>query len=172
MLQRELLLKLMKEMKIYWREMKTSSRGMMLWLRKLKSLVKLSLNFRKLFKGVLFHTSCTIISNRYINQVLLCNIITNLDQIILTYPYINRLEGKAANLEAENQVLRQQATSTPPSTAKSPASRSKIARIHVNVSLKNHLLIYLPSHSFNTQNCNCCCFYREVQRMDIFWMVT
>jgi len=70
-----------------------------------------------------------------------------LDQIILTYPYINRLEGKAANLEAENQVLRQQATSTPPSTAKSPASRSKIARIHVNVSLKNLLLIYLPSHS-------------------------
>ncbi|XP_039812353.1 myosin-11-like isoform X5 [Panicum virgatum] len=43
---------------------------------------------------------------------------------------LQRLEGKAANLEAENQVLRQQATSTPPSTAKSPASRSKIARIH------------------------------------------
>ncbi|XP_066306849.1 myosin-17-like isoform X1 [Miscanthus floridulus] len=41
-----------------------------------------------------------------------------------------RLEGKASNLEAENQVLRQQATSTPPSTAKSPASRSKISRIH------------------------------------------
>ncbi|XP_039848781.1 myosin-17-like isoform X11 [Panicum virgatum] len=43
---------------------------------------------------------------------------------------LQRLEGKAANLEAENQVLRQQATSTPPSTAKSPASRSKITRIH------------------------------------------
>ena len=170
MLQRELLLKLMKEMKIYWREMKTSSRGMMLWLRKLKSLVKLSLNFRKLFKGVLFHTSCTIISNRYINQVLLCNIITNLDQIILTYPYINRLEGKAANLEAENQVLRQQATSTPPSTAKSPASRSKITRIHVNVYKEPSFNIL--AQSFNTQNCNYCCFYREVQRMDIFWMVT
>ncbi|CAD6230101.1 unnamed protein product [Miscanthus lutarioriparius] len=43
---------------------------------------------------------------------------------------LQRLEGKASNLEAENQVLRQQATSTPPSTAKSPASRSKISRIH------------------------------------------
>ncbi|XP_025817052.1 myosin-17-like isoform X9 [Panicum hallii] len=43
---------------------------------------------------------------------------------------LQRLEGKAANLEAENQVLRQQATATPPSTAKSPASRSKITRIH------------------------------------------
>jgi hypothetical protein len=70
-----------------------------------------------------------------------------LDQIILTYPYINRLEGKAANLEAENQVLRQQATATPPSTAKSPASRSKITRIHVNVSLKDLLSVYFPSHS-------------------------
>ncbi|CAL4947793.1 unnamed protein product [Urochloa decumbens] len=43
---------------------------------------------------------------------------------------LQRLEGKAANLEAENQVLRQQASATPPSTAKSPASRSKITRIH------------------------------------------
>ncbi|KAJ1285091.1 hypothetical protein BS78_03G254900 [Paspalum vaginatum] len=42
---------------------------------------------------------------------------------------LQRLEGKSANLEAENQVLRQQATSTPPSTAKS-ASRSKMTRIH------------------------------------------
>ncbi|PWZ37987.1 Myosin-11 [Zea mays] len=43
---------------------------------------------------------------------------------------LQRLEGKASNLEAENQVLRQQATSTPPTTAKSPASRAKISRIH------------------------------------------
>ncbi|XP_035817765.1 myosin-17 isoform X6 [Zea mays] len=43
---------------------------------------------------------------------------------------LQRLEGKASNLEVENQVLRQHATSTPPSTAKSPASRSKISRIH------------------------------------------
>ncbi|TKW16382.1 hypothetical protein SEVIR_5G297100v4 [Setaria viridis] len=43
---------------------------------------------------------------------------------------LQRIEGKAANLEAENQALRQQATATPPSTAKSPASRSKITRIH------------------------------------------
>ncbi|XP_040375913.1 myosin-17-like isoform X4 [Oryza brachyantha] len=43
---------------------------------------------------------------------------------------LQRLEGKSANLEAENQVLRQQATATPPSTAKSSASRSKITRIH------------------------------------------
>ncbi|XP_021313171.1 myosin-17 isoform X6 [Sorghum bicolor] len=43
---------------------------------------------------------------------------------------LQRLEGKASNLEAENQILRQQATSTPPSTAKSPASRLKISRIH------------------------------------------
>ncbi|AQK97818.1 Myosin family protein with Dil domain [Zea mays] len=46
---------------------------------------------------------------------------------------LQRLEGKASNLEVENQVLRQHATSTPPSTAKSPASRSKISRIHANV---------------------------------------
>ncbi|KAK3165261.1 hypothetical protein QOZ80_1AG0030990 [Eleusine coracana subsp. coracana] len=45
---------------------------------------------------------------------------------------LQRLEGKAANLEAENQVLRQQSTGTPPSTAKSSASRSKITRIHKN----------------------------------------
>ncbi|ONM38754.1 Myosin family protein with Dil domain [Zea mays] len=43
---------------------------------------------------------------------------------------LQRLEGKACNLEAENQVLRQQATSTPPTSAKSPASRAKISRIH------------------------------------------
>ncbi|KAL5222227.1 hypothetical protein ABZP36_026940 [Zizania latifolia] len=43
---------------------------------------------------------------------------------------LQRLEGKSVNLEAENQVLRQQATGTPPSTAKSSASRSKITRIH------------------------------------------
>uniref|UniRef100_A0A453F8C5 Dilute domain-containing protein n=1 Tax=Aegilops tauschii subsp. strangulata TaxID=200361 RepID=A0A453F8C5_AEGTS len=41
-----------------------------------------------------------------------------------------RIEGKAANLEADNHVLRQQAAATPPSTAKSPPSRSKITRIH------------------------------------------
>ncbi|XP_047053050.1 myosin-17-like isoform X7 [Lolium rigidum] len=43
---------------------------------------------------------------------------------------LQRLEGKAANLEAENHVLRQQSTATPPSTAKSPALRSKTMRIH------------------------------------------
>ncbi|CAM0882392.1 unnamed protein product [Alopecurus aequalis] len=43
---------------------------------------------------------------------------------------LQRLEGKAANLEAENRVLRQQATATPPSTAKSPALRSKTMRTH------------------------------------------
>ncbi|KQK09452.1 myosin-17 isoform X4 [Brachypodium distachyon] len=43
---------------------------------------------------------------------------------------LQRLEGKAANLEAENHVLRQQVTATPPSTAKSSSSRSKITRIH------------------------------------------
>ncbi|KAG8055649.1 hypothetical protein GUJ93_ZPchr0001g33025 [Zizania palustris] len=43
---------------------------------------------------------------------------------------LQRLERKSANLEAENQVLRQQATTTPPSTARSSASRSKITRIH------------------------------------------
>ncbi|XP_062206677.1 myosin-17-like isoform X2 [Phragmites australis] len=42
---------------------------------------------------------------------------------------LQRLEGKAANLEAENQVLHQQAIATP-STAKSSASRSKITRIY------------------------------------------
>ncbi|AQK88038.1 Myosin family protein with Dil domain [Zea mays] len=40
---------------------------------------------------------------------------------------LERLEGKAANLEAENQLLRQQAIATPPSTAKSSqAACSKI----------------------------------------------
>lgn len=43
----------------------------------------------------------------------------------------HRLEGKAANLEAENQMLRQQAIPTPPSTAKSQAACSKISMIHV-----------------------------------------
>ncbi|KAI5000062.1 hypothetical protein ZWY2020_004651 [Hordeum vulgare] len=43
---------------------------------------------------------------------------------------LQRIEGKAANLEAENHVLRQQAIATPPSTAKSQPSRSKITRIH------------------------------------------
>ncbi|XP_044357366.1 myosin-17 isoform X8 [Triticum aestivum] len=43
---------------------------------------------------------------------------------------LQRIEGKAANLEADNHVLRQQAAATPPSTAKSPPSRSKITRIH------------------------------------------
>uniref|UniRef100_A0ACD5VR16 Uncharacterized protein n=1 Tax=Avena sativa TaxID=4498 RepID=A0ACD5VR16_AVESA len=43
---------------------------------------------------------------------------------------LQRVEGKAANLEAENHVLRQQSTATPPSTAKSPALRSKTMRIH------------------------------------------
>lgn len=43
----------------------------------------------------------------------------------------HRLEGKAADLEAENQVLRQQAIATPPSTAKSQAACNKISMIHV-----------------------------------------
>ncbi|WVZ99417.1 hypothetical protein U9M48_044721 [Paspalum notatum var. saurae] len=44
---------------------------------------------------------------------------------------LERLEGKAANLEAENQVLHQQAIATPPSTAKSSqAACSKISMIH------------------------------------------
>lgn len=43
---------------------------------------------------------------------------------------ISHLQETLQRLEAENQVLRQQATATPPSTAKSPASRSKITRIH------------------------------------------
>ncbi|OEL35583.1 Myosin-17, partial [Dichanthelium oligosanthes] len=43
---------------------------------------------------------------------------------------LERLEGKAADLEAENQVLRQQAIATPPSTAKSQAAYSKISMIH------------------------------------------
>jgi hypothetical protein len=43
----------------------------------------------------------------------------------------HRLEGKAANLESENQALRQQAITTPPSTAKSQAACSKISMIHV-----------------------------------------
>lgn len=68
-------------------------------------------------------------------QVLLY-VTTNSNQIILTHPSMNRLEGKASNLEAENQILRQQATSTPPSTAKSPASRLKISRIHVKSPFK------------------------------------
>jgi myosin-5 len=44
---------------------------------------------------------------------------------------LERIEGKAANLEAENQILRQQAIATPPSTAKSQAAFSKISMIHV-----------------------------------------
>lgn len=55
----------------------------------------------------------------YLNETILCDL------------SINRIEGKAANLEADNHVLRQQAAATPPSTAKSPPSRSKITRIHV-----------------------------------------
>jgi myosin-5 len=43
---------------------------------------------------------------------------------------LERIEGKAANLEAENQILRQQAIATPPSTAKSQAAFSKISMIH------------------------------------------
>jgi hypothetical protein len=43
----------------------------------------------------------------------------------------HRLEGKAANLEAENQMLRQQGIPTPPSTAKSQSAYSKISMIHV-----------------------------------------
>ncbi|KAG2626120.1 hypothetical protein PVAP13_3KG321543 [Panicum virgatum] len=43
---------------------------------------------------------------------------------------LERLEGKAANLESENQALRQQAITTPPSTAKSQAACSKISMIH------------------------------------------
>ncbi|KAK8457336.1 hypothetical protein SEVIR_3G168400v4 [Setaria viridis] len=44
---------------------------------------------------------------------------------------LESLEGKAADLEAENQVLRQQAIATPPSTAKSQAACPKISMIHV-----------------------------------------
>ncbi|XP_066368151.1 myosin-17-like isoform X6 [Miscanthus floridulus] len=44
---------------------------------------------------------------------------------------LERLDGKAANLEAENQLLRQQTIATPPSTAKSSqAACSKISMIH------------------------------------------
>nr|AGT17069.1 hypothetical protein SHCRBa_198_P02_F_140 [Saccharum hybrid cultivar R570] len=44
---------------------------------------------------------------------------------------LERLEGKAADLEAENQLLRQQTIATPPSTAKSSqAACSKISMIH------------------------------------------
>uniref|UniRef100_A0A0D9WJ42 Myosin motor domain-containing protein n=1 Tax=Leersia perrieri TaxID=77586 RepID=A0A0D9WJ42_9ORYZ len=43
---------------------------------------------------------------------------------------LERIEGKAANLEAENHILRQQAIATPPSTAKSQAACSKISMIH------------------------------------------
>ncbi|RCV16775.1 hypothetical protein SETIT_3G164800v2 [Setaria italica] len=43
---------------------------------------------------------------------------------------LESLEGKAADLEAENQVLRQQAIATPPSTAKSQAACPKISMIH------------------------------------------
>jgi len=39
---------------------------------------------------------------------------------------LERLEVKSANLESENQALRQQAITTPPSTAKSQAACSKI----------------------------------------------
>jgi hypothetical protein len=53
------------------------------------------------------------------------------NQTLLIHPSISRLEGKTINLEAENQVLRQQSTATPPSTAKSSASRFKITQIHV-----------------------------------------
>jgi hypothetical protein len=61
---------------------------------------------------------------------------------------MNRLEGKASNLEAENQVLRQQATSTPPTTAKSPASRAKISRIHVKSPLPYlNILCIVIEHS-------------------------
>lgn len=60
-----------------------------------------------------------------------CSLSYQPQSTILGDPSINRIEGKAANLEAENHVLRQQATATPPSTAKSPPSRSKITRIHV-----------------------------------------
>jgi len=42
----------------------------------------------------------------------------------------HRLEVKSANLESENQALRQQAITTPPSTAKSQAACSKISMIH------------------------------------------
>jgi myosin V len=69
----------------------------------------------------------------------------NFHQSFLIHSSINRLEGKAANLEAENQVLRQQSTATPPSTVKSSASRSKITRIHVKYFFKEPALNMLCS---------------------------
>ncbi|KAG8086217.1 hypothetical protein GUJ93_ZPchr0010g8727 [Zizania palustris] len=43
---------------------------------------------------------------------------------------LERIEGKAVNIEAENQILRQHAITTPPSTAKSQAACSRISMIH------------------------------------------
>ncbi|KAL5231718.1 hypothetical protein ABZP36_030494 [Zizania latifolia] len=43
---------------------------------------------------------------------------------------LERIEGKAVNIEAENQILRQHAIATPPSTAKSQAACSRISMIH------------------------------------------
>eukprot|EP00267_Zea_mays_P056043 XP_023156079.1 uncharacterized protein LOC100383772 isoform X5 [Zea mays] len=54
---------------------------------------------------------------------------------------LERLEGKAANLEAENQLLRQQAIATPPSTAKSSqAACSKINAFQQRCQESGHIL--------------------------------
>ncbi|KAK3138149.1 hypothetical protein QOZ80_5AG0365180 [Eleusine coracana subsp. coracana] len=53
---------------------------------------------------------------------------------------LERLEGKAANLEAENQMLRQQAIPTPPSTAKSQAAYSKINSFQQRSQENGHIL--------------------------------
>uniref|UniRef100_A0A0E0HHD2 Myosin motor domain-containing protein n=1 Tax=Oryza nivara TaxID=4536 RepID=A0A0E0HHD2_ORYNI len=53
---------------------------------------------------------------------------------------LERIEGKAANLEAENQILRQQAIATPPSTAKSQAAFSKINAFQQRSPENGHIL--------------------------------
>ncbi|XP_039837345.1 myosin-11-like isoform X7 [Panicum virgatum] len=53
---------------------------------------------------------------------------------------LERLEGKAANLESENQALRQQAITTPPSTAKSQAACSKINEFQQRCPENGHIL--------------------------------
>ncbi|XP_066368154.1 myosin-17-like isoform X8 [Miscanthus floridulus] len=54
---------------------------------------------------------------------------------------LERLDGKAANLEAENQLLRQQTIATPPSTAKSSqAACSKINAFQQRCQESGHIL--------------------------------
>uniref|UniRef100_A0A0D9WJ44 Myosin motor domain-containing protein n=1 Tax=Leersia perrieri TaxID=77586 RepID=A0A0D9WJ44_9ORYZ len=53
---------------------------------------------------------------------------------------LERIEGKAANLEAENHILRQQAIATPPSTAKSQAACSKINAFQQRSPENGHIL--------------------------------